>query len=278
VSTGGFGRLGLGLRSFGAGGPLTVVRAVAVAGQVVRVVFNEEPLHRSPAGPADALNPSHYLFTVPAANATAPVPVGVDRDPIVGPVYGVGGGTEIGMDVHVDRQLVAGVTYNVRIQGIQAAAGGAIGSPDQADFGGVTQLVEVKLPSRNQDLIDLSTPPALGHYVIDDSGDIGVTTPDESTRQRVYRRQTTRKNAFRFLIDYGAGPDHKGVASPTGVASWRADMLRQIKEEPDVANAAASMTLSSTGVVIAATAVRTKRGNYVSVGARVLNTGEITPT
>lgn len=274
---GGFGGSGFGAFALGGGGPLSVVRAVAVAGQVVRVVFNEEPLHRSPAGAVDALNPSNYIFAVPAGNATSPTPVGVNPQMVVGPTYGVGNGTgasgERGFDVAVDRQLIVGITYVVTVREVQSMAGGLLGSPDSGDFLGVTRLEETKLPVRNQDLVDFACIPSLGHYVIDDSGDIAVGTPADGTVCRVFRRLTTKKDAFRWLRGYGTGLDHKGVASVASLSAMKNDGAAQIKLEPDVADASVTVTVQPTGIVLIQTRVRTRRGAFVDIGAKVSQTG-----
>lgn len=274
---GGFGGSGFGGFPLGFGGPLSVVRALAVAGQVVRVVFNEEPLHRSPAGLVDALNPANYIFSVPAGNATAPTPVGVNRTMVVGPTYGVGNGAgasdERGFDVSVDRQLIVGITYVVTVRDVQSTAGDALGSPDSGDFAGVSRLDETRLPMRNQDLVDFACPPSIGHYLIDDSGDIAVATPAEGTVCRVFRRVTTRKNAFRFLRGYGTGIDHKGVGSTASMALVKNDGTAQVKLEPDVADAALTMTVQATGLTLIQIRARTRRGTFVDVGAKVSQLG-----
>lgn len=280
---GGFGIGGFGPGAFGLGGPIVVVRALAVAGQVVRVVFDEEPLHRSPAGPADALNPSNYVFTVPAGNATAPTPVGVDVDPIIGPARGVGNGSgagvadERGMDVHVDRQLVVGVQYLVTVRNVRAMAGGILGSPNSGEFGGVTLLQETKLPQRNQDLVDYANPPAMGHYVIDDSGDVAPDDPEAGLRKRVYRRMTTHQNAFRWLRGYGAAIDLKDIGDVSKISSFQTNAAQQIKLEPDVADASVSATVQASGVTVVTATVKSRRGNFLSVGAVVTLLGAVSP-
>lgn len=274
---GGFGGSGFGGFPLGMGGPLSVVRALAVAGQVVRVVFSEEPLHRSAAGALDALNPANYIFAVTGGAATAPTPVGVNQAMVVGPTYGVGNGTgaaaERGFDVAVDRQLIAGITYLVTVRDVAALSGSALGSPDSGDFGGVTVLEETRLPVRNQDLVDFACPPSTGHYSIDDTGDIAVGTPAEGTVCRVYRRLTTKKDAFRFLKGYGVGLDHKGVASTASLSAMKNEGTSQIKLEPDVAAASVTVTVQATGLVLVQSRVQTRRGAFVDVGAKVSPVG-----
>lgn len=276
---GGYGQQGFGGYSFGTGGPLAVVRAVAVAGQAVRVVYDEEPLHRSPAGISDALNPSNYTVTVPGANATAPIPMGVDTTMVVGPTYAVGNGSgaagERGFDVHVDRQLVAGVTYRITVRNVVAAVGGLIGSPNAANFGGVTRLEDTRLPARLQDLIDFANPPALGHWVIDDSGDMAPDSPDAGTKKRVMRRITTRRGAFRWMPDYGVGFDLKAIASVPQLAAMKIDIIRQIKLEPDVAGVDVKITLATSGLTTISVRVRTRRGTFLDIGATITAVGQL---
>lgn len=276
---GGFGRHGFGGFGFGAGGPIAVVRAVAIAGQVVRVVFNEEPVHSSAAGLLDGLNPSNYIFSVPGANATAPAPVGVGPTLVVGPAYLVGNGgasSERALDVHTDRQLIVGVQYNVRVRNLQSAIGGLLGSPDNANFMGVTSLAETRLPQRSQDLVDIANPPATGHWVIDDSGDTAPEDPDAGTKKRVLRRVFTPKNAYRFLRNYGSGlAQLKAPGSLAELAARRVDALQQIRLEPDVAAADLSISVQPGGLTRVGIKVRTRRGTFVDIGATVTAVGQM---
>ncbi len=278
---GGFGRQGFGLRAFGAGGPLTVVRAGAIASHVLRVVFNVEPLHRSPAGRNDALNPANYLLSVPGNNAVSPIAMGVDRDPIIGPTYLVGNGTgpgaadERGLDVHVDRALVVGVIYNVRANNIVAAVGGTLGTPDNANFGGVTKVAETKLPQRNQDLVDIANPPGAGHWFIDDSGDLALESPEQGTRKRILRRLSTKKNAFKTLPGYGLAVSLKELASVAKLTELRIDAIRQISQEPDVAQATVNISQTANGVTTIAVRARTRRGTFVDINGTVSPVGQI---
>lgn len=277
----GFGRQLFGFGRMGAGGPLTVVRAVAVAGQTVRVVFNEEPVHQSAAGAVDALNPANYFFTVPGGNATSPVPVGVDPHMVVGPTYVVGNGgstSERGFDVAVDRQVIVGVVYRVTVRNLQSKAGGALGSPTAANFPGITQLMETKLPARNQDLVDFANPPALGHWVFDSTEDIAPESPEDGTKKRTYRRGFTKKNAYSFLNGYGCSIDHKSPASLPKLAAFRVDYQGQIQQEPDVSAASVQVSQLASGVTLISVSAKTIRGTFVDQGAKISAVGAMSPT
>lgn len=268
---GGYGREAYG-DPFGAGGPLYVVRALAVAGQVVRVVFDEAPLANSPAGQSDALNPSNYLFDVVAGQATAPTAVGANAKLVVGPTNGVGNGTAPGapderaVDVHVDRQLIVGITYRVTVRAVLSALGIGLGAPYAASFPGVTKLSVVRPQARNQDLVDIGNPPFVGTWSVDDSGDLALDpSPDAGTRKRVLRRITTPFGAFSFLNGYGGRIRIKGVAGLADMAAWKDDMLQQILLEPDVVDAANSVSIDPSGVLTVDVKARTRRGQYLTL-------------
>lgn len=269
---GGYGREPFG-DPLGSGGPVFVVRALAVAGQVVRVVFTEEPLHRSPAGAFDALNPSNYRFATASGQATAPVPVGVDRRIVVGPTYGVGNGTgpdvglERGVDVHVDRQLIVGITYRVTAQQIAAMAGGGLGAPGTAVFPGVTRLDVTRPPERRLDLVDLANPPVLGHWLADAGGDLAAEEPAAGTKKRILRRLTTYRGGFSFLPGYGLAQRLKGIATVAQLAALKVDALGQVLAEPDVASATVDVSLSGDGVLVIAVRAKTRRGVVFTLGA-----------
>jgi hypothetical protein len=276
----GFGRQFFGPGRMGAGGPLTVVRALAVASHVARVVYNEEPIHVSPGGTGDALNPSNYVFGVPGGNATAPATLAVDTNMHLPGEYGVGNGGatgERGFDVHTDVALVFGVLYLVTVQGIQSLAGGGLGTPDSADFGGVQHLAQTKLTyQRPQDLVDILQPVATGSMSFA-GGDIALDTPDGGTKVRVFRRMFTRKNAFKALPGYGTSVDLKSLGSPAKLAGTKTDMLGQIKSEPDVAAVQLFVSQASNGLTTFAPTVQTRRGTFVDSGGSVSALGQVSP-
>lgn len=272
-SPGGLGQHFFGFRTFGVGGPLAVSRAGAIASQVLRVVFNIEPQHRSAAGGSDALNPSNYVITVPGGNAVAPVALAIDTALVTGPTYLVAAG-QFAMDVHVDRGLIFGVVYNVRVRNVVASSSGGLGSPDNANFGGVVKVQEAKITQRNQDLIDLKTPPdtAVLSFV---GGDIAVDTPDGGTRTRIFRRLFTQKDAFRFLKGYGTDQDLKKLATTARLASFKTDGTNQIKQEPDVAAVSMGLEQHANGLIVVTPRARTKRGTFVDIAGQVTAEGQV---
>ncbi len=263
----------------GGGGPLHVVRALAVASQVVRVVFNEEPLHRSAAGRSDALNPANYKFAVVAGSGTAPLAMSVDARIIAGPTRGVGNGgatDECGVDIHVDRPLVVGLSYRVTVANVQSAAGDLLGAPTTSTFPGVARLRTAQTPSRRVGMEDWATDMATGAFKVDDSGDIGTHSGVSSARERIVRRQTTSRDGFRFLPGYGVRAKINHPASPAQLADFRGDYVQQVKQEPDIADAAVQVIdQTALNILKVKTRAQLRTGGEVPVTATYAGNGTV---
>lgn len=245
---------------FGAGGPLHVVRAIAVASHVVRVVFDEAPIWKSPSGVQDGRNPSNYVIravvgvvTDPATGRpTSPLAVGTGPDLLAPPGVGLLDAEERAVDVHADRPLVQEVKYEIEVRNVLSALGGELGAPISAQFFGIAPRAEAHVYQavRSLGFLDIAEDPATGAWVIDDSGDLATHDGIASLRKRIFRRATTLLNAFTFLSGYGAGVSPKEIASVGEVQTLRNNLIAQCKEEPDVAAVSVSFALSGLGVLI----------------------------
>lgn len=260
--------------SFGAGGPLYVVRALPVTGRTVRVVFDEAPVFRSPAGPYDAMNPSLYFFSVDAGTATAPVATVVDPDLVEGPARGVGNGgavDERGVDVAVDRALIQGITYRVEVRDVRSTFSGILGSPYSQPFPGVVPLRETRLTPRGRPRtnVDFKNDPFLGSWSADDSGDVAVQDAASGFRKRVLRRLMTFRDSFAFLKGYGVQARLKELAGLAEVAALKVDIERQIKREPETAAVSVDCSISAMNILTVSLRVRTKVGAFVESGLRI---------
>jgi hypothetical protein len=264
---GGLGREPLG-DPLGGGGSLHVVRARAIDGQTVRVVFDEEPLHQGAAGINDALNPSNYSFSITAGTGAIPLAVGVSQI-VQGPAVGVGG-SEWGIDVQTDRQLIIGLTYQVAVSlEMQAHAGGTVGAPGTAPFVGIVKLADTGILAIRASFADFDNPPARGSWFVDDSGDITVAGGIASLQKRIIRRLTTAKGAFKFLPNYGLALQLKETASLAQIAALKLDATQQLRKEPEVAAASVTATISGNNVLTIQALVRTKVGAVVEAGIQV---------
>lgn len=249
---------------FGGGGPIQVVRAVAVAGQVVRLTFTVGPTMRSPGGAWDGRNPANYIFAVVSGQATAPAPVGVDAALIAGPARAVEA-DQVAVDVHTDRQLIEGVVYRITARNLRTAGGALQGAPYSADFNGTARLKVVRQAARSQDLVDVANMVDAGRWVVDDSADLAPEDPEAGTRKRVFRRIQTPRDSFSFLPGYGGPLRIKGLASMNDMALYRNSLQLQLLEEPDVVSADVAVQVDATNVVTVSVRVRTKRATTLDV-------------
>jgi hypothetical protein len=249
----------------GSGGPINVQRAVAMAGQVVRVAFNVEPLNKSAAGLQDALNPANYAFGVVAGTAKVPSPT-VAIGLVLGPGRGLGS-TDVGIDMGVDTPLAAAVLYKVTVSGIISAMGGDIGTPASANFAGLVVPTLAVLPKKKPVWYDLLGQVVTGALAVDSGGDIAVGTDKiANLRKRVTRRLLTQPNAYAFLKNYGAGIALMETASLAEVANYRKTSVTQIQLEPEVASAQVQISISGStnGVVTIDWSASLKTGEAVS--------------
>lgn len=270
---------GFGAGTFGGGGALHVVNALAVAGQTVRVVFDEEPVHQTPAGTMDALNPTNYQLFVLDGQAVTPQALGVDPPMVTGPALGVPGmSEERGFDVRVDRSLIVGIRYRIMARNVRSRVGGSLSPPQSADFMGIVAVKASQPPSRRQDLADLANDPLTGTYNLDNSGDIAVQDGLVSLKKRVLRRLQTGKGSYSFLPDYGTKLKLKSLVSVANLGDMQGDMIQQLKQEPDVQNASVQLTLVPLpGILTVDVRVQSKPGSFTAK-LTLQNDGSITVT
>jgi hypothetical protein len=252
---------------------LAFAGAYAIDGRTVRVVFAEAPLFRSPSGIADALNPANYVFSIGTGDATVPIATTVSSTLVVGPTRYVGNGgmtSQRGVDVHVDRPFVAGVTYVVQVVGVDTALGVPTSSTTLT-FAGVT-LLRQRIPDQRgkpTTLVDIANDVTRGSWFADDSGDIAPEDAETGYRKRVFRRLTTPKNAFSFLKGYGLGQQLKGAAKTALVSGLKTDAEQQIMQEPETAKVAVSVAISALDFVTFSVKAQTKTGAFVSMTVQV---------
>jgi hypothetical protein len=262
TTLGGFGGESFG-DPFGGGGGLHVVRAIAVGGQVVRVVFNKAPRTKTPAANNDGLNGSNFAITVLTGQATTPLCVSA-LQVVQFPAFGLLTAGEVGVDVQTDRNLVIGLSYQVVVSPrIVAADGDSMGAPYLASFVGAARPTRTRRNSRSKaDIIDLASGDA-GLTVT--NGDIGTVTGLDSTRIRCLRRTLTAKNSFAHLPGYGIGFQPKVPLSTARTGALKADLAQQIRSEPDVQNVTTNVTQDVRGFVQIVETIKTKVGTTLSL-------------
>ncbi len=267
----------------GGGGPLHVVRAVALTSRSIRVVFNEAPLFKSPSGVQDARNPTNFLFKAveglvidpSTGEVTSPIAVGVDKVLAKPPAIGLLLPEERGVDVHTDRALTINVRYEVEVVTVRADAGGALGAPTTAQFVGMQPIAAVRPRRQPSGLADIEENIESGRWVTNDSGDLRNHDGDASLRKRVFRRFATPKGAFSWLPGYGIGLQLKEPGSVSVLQELKSDAEEQLAQEPEVASARIELTLDAQGVLTVESFLRTVKGAIIPVSVLRLADGTV---
>ena len=225
--------------------------AVAIAENVVRCYFSEQPYFSALLDPLDASLLTHYAVEADASTK------GIDDTPArpVAVLYAEVGADTNSIDLVLDRPLTAGPSsYSVTVAGLaDAATLTVMPAPQSSGFVGLYRRIvppQLDSPVPSRDIANPQTPASLtgtsplspaaiayGTYVVDDSGDYAFDEGLVAYKKRVLRRGMTRKNGFAHLPGYGVGiPQHgKKLASASLRAQLAADWEAQIKQEPETA-------------------------------------------
>jgi hypothetical protein len=249
----------------GAGSGLHVVRALAVGGQVVRVVFSAEPKHRSASAIDDGRNPANYAVTITAGTGQTLQVVGVQPAVIAWPAYGLWSDSEFALDIQTDRPMVVGLQYLVTVKTpLVSMLGEAVGSPYAAPFIGAARPVRTRQIRRKTGLVDFASDPFTGGIMVDKSGDWATHEGTAGTRKRIWRIALTAKGSFAFLPNFGLGYDIKKPATLSILTSLRTDLRQQISQQPDVKSSSTAVLMDSRGLLDLTIKAQTTAGQDIS--------------
>jgi hypothetical protein len=249
----------------GAGSGLHVVRALAVGGQVVRVVFSAEPKHRSASALDDGRNPANYDVTITAGTGQRLQVVGVLPDVIAWQAYGLWASSEFALDVQTDRPLVVGLQYLVTVKTpLVSALGEAVGSPYAAAFVGASRPTRTRQMRRKTGLADFASDPFTGGIMVDSAGDWSTHEGTEGTRKRIWRIALTPKGSFSFLPNFGLNHDIKKPATLSVLTGLRTDLRQQILQQPDVKASSTSVVMDARGLLNLTINIQTQSGQSIS--------------
>lgn len=112
-------------------------------------------------------------------------------------------------------------------------------------------------------------------FVHDANGDLAIHGGLDSLKKRIIRRVTTSKGAFAFLPNYGLAPRLKVLMRPGLLQEYASEVANQVREEPDVLDAATSVKLvdGRPGMVDVKIRARRRSGEVFDVGMVVPLTG-----
>jgi hypothetical protein len=261
----------------GEGSGFAVRRALAVGGQLVRVVFSCEPKHASTAGLDDARNAANFEVRITLGSGKPAQSVAVKPTVVPYPAFGVVRAGEVGCDLQLDRPLIVGMVYEVAVSpAVRSKNGQAIGSPYAATFKGASRPVRTRHLRRKVGLVDLASDPFIGGISVDSSGDWSSHEGLDSTKKRVWRIVLTSRGGFSWLQDFGLKHDVKKPATLSVLTDLRTDIRQQLAKQPDIVFSESRVTLDARGLMYLTVRGRTKSGEPFDNTVRATGDGRIT--
>jgi hypothetical protein len=247
--------------SGGWGGPtsgiLTLLSAVAIAENVIQLVFSNAVYFSGLLDTPDASNPALYTVTANTSttgydgNSARPVnaivaALSTSADIPPGTQYGAA------IDVTLDRPMSPyPATYTIAVQGIYQYDLSQELTPSSITLYGVYRTLvrpSADLPTPTRDIANPSSlsgtvglanaqnPAILGVFSIDSSGDYANDQGLASYKKRIYRRLVTRPGGFLHLGNgYGVGVPQqaKKLARSATIQQLASSAERQIALEPE---------------------------------------------
>lgn len=247
---------GLGPWGVGGAGSLQLLFALAVRENVVRLWFNEAPIFTGVLDPSDASDASRYnIVSVAGTMADGSTPRTIF--PILAERYAEEMALGRIIDVTFDRHLDGYPgRYLISVNQLISAETGVVLDPTHTAFliDGLVQETRIKTRDVAVPVRDIANPQTLGalldplpetrvgmlgSYPANVDGDYAADEGFTSYKKRIFRRITTRKNAFSHLPGYGvillSRMKRLGLASVR--AECAADLKAQVMEEPETINA-----------------------------------------
>lgn len=253
-------------------GVLTLLAAVPLRENMVRLVFSMPVYYSEILDRYDASDPEHYSIAVVdgtvdaignptrAVNIIAVEQPGPTSDMPINPA-------EVGfyVDVILDRPMSsfpAGYTIGVRdLQDVNASS-----QIDNATINLDATYRELQPPVLEMaaPLRDIASPQTasmlgetrssdaiLGTYVIAEDGDYAFDEGNTGRKKRVIRRLITRKNGFAHLPGYGLGVLEMGktTARLDTIGKLTTDARLQIEREPDIEKASVTADFATTSLL-----------------------------
>jgi hypothetical protein len=108
---------------------------------------------------------------------------------------------------------------------------------------------------------------ALGTFSVTDAGDLANDHGRAYLRKRIFRRLATMKSAFFHLPGYGLQPPAKKLFTPTTLRRLKLDVELQVKQEPGVVAARATVDELRPGIVALKLRVQDDNGSFELEGA-----------
>ena len=272
----GGGAFGLTPWGGGAGDTLSLIAAIAVRENVVRLEFDATLVFTGILDPYDASNRARYAITC------IPNTYGIDGElcrvvrVVTASLAEVDGAQGKLIDLTVDRPFSHyPAQYRVSANNLMSVDGAPLeSSATSIVFFGLQRQREVNstetaLPARdiaNLPTIEMvgdgSAELVLGSFSVDSSGDYANDDEVNSLRKRILRRFFTKQGAFAHLPGYGIGLQDYGkrLGSSTVRQRIASEAEKQLFQEPEIAKVGTSITQTGPGLFLLVVRVRTKTG------------------
>lgn len=168
--------------------------------------------------------------------------------------------------IDLDASMERGVEYELMVfDRIMGVGKEVYSGPTEFQFDGVEavrQVPSLTVESGTRDFASIVDSNTESGYRFDPNTDIGIDEGDILLFKRVFRRLLTERGAFTHLPNYGAGFRIKGLFRPSILQSMASEAAGQIRNEPDVLNAAVTLQPFDTpkGTLVRATISMQRRG------------------
>ena len=251
----------------------SILSALALATNEVKVVLSGEPRHSSVFSAGDALNPS--TWAIQRLDTTAFLHV-LSVRPINPLTYGLTTLESFGSVL---------VTHRVSSSTLLDAAGFSLKTPRQADFLGLLdasvsteEKKTYKHRGGSRDLFNSPTPiddPSRfgGTLIINSVGDYQDMSGDALIKKLILRRLLSHPGDFFHLPEYGIGFRNKEPVFGGGLSRIKAEIERQVLQEPEVDVAQASLTLDANTLTVLVRAKLRASGTQLSVSLPLRSDG-----
>lgn len=257
-----------------------VLLVTPVESNLLRVYFTQEPRHLSPLGDTDALSRLNWSISIASGLAPAPVVERVENA-LARPLDVPGYAAAWSVDLRVDRVLQQRAWYLVVASSAIVSATGVTLSLSPYDRGTSPGIMvpperRPRRPRTTTRGTDFFFDTFAGRYVLTSSGDIAVHSGLDALKKRIIRRLITTPGSFSHLPSYGAGLRAKRLFTSTEVASMRGAILRQVRQEEEVADASVAIDLHESRLYVKVTVrVKVRTGGAFALGFEVPEEGPI---
>lgn len=245
-------------------GSFAIVNGWQSSLNTVDIEFDEEPRFLDPVDPIDAINPANYVVSgSPSPDRQIQAIVRVD---------------DVTIRLCFDGELVVGEPYSFDVSGIVSESGHPL-SPSPTTFSFVAygpdvepipieqqvgQAWDIRNPQTER---DAPTDSALGTFVIDNDGDLGVETERAYLRKRVFRRISTEKGSMSHEPDYGVTIKKGALYRSQDLRKLQVDIENQVLAEPGVVAARVIVSQLTDGVIYCQMKIEDRFGSFDATGS-----------